>query len=130
MKGPGRNDSCPCGSTKKYKKCCVSVSRAQSSGQCETCQFEPATCRLVDGRFVPSIVLFGRIEDPSTHHGLVRRDVAFDSQEMAYEQATSDLDDVLESTRDDCDVHLLALCIAASGYQPVLDKKVALEMID
>jgi tetratricopeptide (TPR) repeat protein len=31
MKSPGRNDPCPCGSRKKYKKCCLSREQAQRS---------------------------------------------------------------------------------------------------
>ena len=31
MKKPGRNDPCPCGSGKKYKKCCLAKDRAQVS---------------------------------------------------------------------------------------------------
>jgi tetratricopeptide (TPR) repeat protein len=31
MEAPGRNDTCPCGSGKKYKKCCLKEAGAQSS---------------------------------------------------------------------------------------------------
>lgn len=31
----GRNDACPCGSGKKYKRCCLVVAEAQASQECE-----------------------------------------------------------------------------------------------
>ncbi|MBI3050027.1 MAG: SEC-C domain-containing protein [Acidobacteria bacterium] len=33
MAKPGRNDLCPCGSGRKYKKCCESKERSRASGR-------------------------------------------------------------------------------------------------
>jgi hypothetical protein len=33
MSKTGRNDLCPCGSGRKYKKCCEAKARTQSSGR-------------------------------------------------------------------------------------------------
>jgi hypothetical protein len=35
MSNIGRNDPCPCGSGKKYKKCCMSVHDVSVSGWCQ-----------------------------------------------------------------------------------------------
>lgn len=43
MKTIGRNDPCPCGSGKKYKKCCGAVSRVGDS------DFQYANIRRLDG---------------------------------------------------------------------------------
>ena len=32
MAGPGRNDPCPCGSGRKYKRCCLNAGRQTSFG--------------------------------------------------------------------------------------------------
>jgi len=40
--GVGRNDQCPCGSGKKYKKCCLSQDQAAASAANETRELEPA----------------------------------------------------------------------------------------
>lgn len=32
MTGPGRNDRCPCGSGKKFKKCCLTAHEAERDG--------------------------------------------------------------------------------------------------
>ena len=41
MSGPGRNDPCPCGSGKKYKKCCGAAAPAAAEprhcGECTAC---------------------------------------------------------------------------------------------
>lgn len=42
MSKPGRNDPCPCGSGKKYKKCCLAETFVQSGRE------ETARKRLVD----------------------------------------------------------------------------------
>ncbi|MBI2188779.1 MAG: SEC-C domain-containing protein [Acidobacteria bacterium] len=33
MAKPGRNDLCPCGSGRKYKKCCEAKERSQANGR-------------------------------------------------------------------------------------------------
>ena len=33
MAKPGRNDLCPCGSGRKFKKCCESKGRSQTNGR-------------------------------------------------------------------------------------------------
>ena len=32
MSGPGRNDPCPCGSGRKYKRCCLGAERKPTFG--------------------------------------------------------------------------------------------------
>ncbi|MBW2099144.1 MAG: SEC-C domain-containing protein [Deltaproteobacteria bacterium] len=32
MKKPGRNELCPCGSGKKYKKCCLDTGQSRHGG--------------------------------------------------------------------------------------------------
>ena len=40
--GPaGRNDPCPCGSGKKYKKCCLEKHQAEESKRLKELQFKP-----------------------------------------------------------------------------------------
>ena len=49
----GRNDPCPCGSGKKYKKCCLAKDQAASLTQ--TGVVEPPPSSVAPARLVPSI---------------------------------------------------------------------------
>src|SRR5437764_926556 len=49
----GRNDPCPCGSGKKYKKCCLGKEREASSR--ETAAIPPPSSSVAPPRPVPSL---------------------------------------------------------------------------
>jgi hypothetical protein len=45
---PGRNDACPCGSGRKYKRCCMAQAEGVEAGRARVRQIE---ARMVDGLF-------------------------------------------------------------------------------
>jgi hypothetical protein len=58
----GRNDSCPCGSGKKYKKCCLDkdAARIAATDNPEVEVYRPAALPLTGGGHVPAIACLGK----------------------------------------------------------------------
>ena len=70
----GRNDACPCGSGKKYKKCCLGSDwdDSNSSGHSGGDVVEPVTSKLRRTRLFASLPEDGLAElisDPGVQHG-------------------------------------------------------------
>lgn len=61
-KQSGRNDPCPCGSEKKYKKCCLSVNRDRCGS------YETAHQFMLDGNISSAETLFREILDSAPDH--------------------------------------------------------------
>lgn len=55
----GRNDSCPCGSGKKYKKCCLAIAQAQKVGDLSYRRYRDIEGQLVSRLFRHAAEVFG-----------------------------------------------------------------------
>jgi hypothetical protein len=91
----GRNDPCPCGSGKKYKKCCLNLSQGRQGHQNISLKyrFEPGSYGDI-GNFTPSIACLKQIsmDDWKCHFVLVKPTEVFDEEDGAVAIATKDLD--------------------------------------
>lgn len=90
----GRNDPCPCGSGKKYKRCCLG--KADSVAPVEKLsplfRFEPGSYGRL-GAFVPSIACLKQVrpDEWEYHFVIVRPETVHDEEESAVAEATRDL---------------------------------------
>ena len=93
-----RNDPCPCGSGKKYKKCCLNLSQGIQSHQDTSLKyrFEPGSYGDT-GNFTPSIACLKQIsaDEWKYHFVLVRPIEIFDEGDNAVAIAAKDLDNAL-----------------------------------
>ena len=118
----GRNDPCPCGSGRKYKKCCLPSDIVSSAAQRPQFRFESGSYGGA-ADFVPSIAcLRNRGSDEWQYHFvLVRPEEHFADEDEATKMAQLDLD-----TAFTChDLEGFAIAVAASlreaGYLRVDD---------
>ena len=74
MEKTGRNDTCPCGSGKKYKSCCLEKSQAAGSSLPGTRKF---TAKLISGKGAaektPDGKEHGQFGEVSGYHTLMER---------------------------------------------------------
>lgn len=89
---PGRNEPCPCGSGKKYKKCCLRKSK-EAGKLSPRFRFEPGSYGG-PGAFMPSIACLKQVrpDDWEYHFVLVRPEDFHEQEEAAVTEATRDLD--------------------------------------
>jgi hypothetical protein len=104
MTKPSRNDPCPCGSGKKYKKCCLTADAARVT-QLDAAVvdiFQPAAVRTGHYGFVPAIACLKEtdtVEDDKFLFTLVRASRPL-PRSRAIDEAIGDLDSVPDAADD------------------------------
>jgi hypothetical protein len=118
------NDPCPCGSGKKYKRCCASHSSAGVVQDKSSFRFEPGSYGG-RGSFAPSISCTKVTGAQShLHFVLVNADAVHEREEAAVEEATRDLDDAFSGGGDP---ERLALHLRDTGYLEVDEPRMAVD---
>lgn len=118
----GRNDPCPCGSGKKYKKCCASRTPDEPPARPPQFRFEPGSYGGPGG-FFPSIVCTKDAVDGSgVHFVLVKSNRVWEESDDAAEEATRDLDGAFAGGASASE--RVALHLRAAGYLVVDDPRI------
>ena len=95
MNRVGRNQPCPCGSGKKYKKCCLAMETGvPASGQrSPRFRFEHGSYGVPGGRYIPSALCHEQIAPGEwrEHFCLVNPMQCFDDEDAASACAEADL---------------------------------------
>jgi hypothetical protein len=118
-----RNDPCPCGSGKKYKKCCISKDTGDDKNKFkELYRFEPGSYGDV-GSFMPSLACLKQIrrDEWKYHFVLVKLESIYTQEDEATNEAEKDISDayvVKETGGTDAD---LAMSLKGKGYFNVND---------
>jgi len=120
----GRNEPCPCGSGKKFKKCCLAHSHIKQDGQSISpkFRFEPGSYGDI-GNYAPSIACQKHISKDNWeyHFVLVKPTEVFDEESDAVTIAAKDLDKAfIYKDQADSDV-ALAEYLKDQGYLSVSD---------
>ena len=128
----GRNDPCPCGSGKKYKKCCLRNAQQEEvvakRNISPKFRFEPGTYGAV-GSLVPSIACLKQIgpEEWDYHFVIVKPHEHHTEAEAAFTQAEKDLNMAfLQKAKSESDF-AVAEYLKANGYVSVTDFKIVKE---
>ena len=114
----GRNDPCPCGSGKKYKKCCISkVAGNDDDNLKELYRFEAGSYGDI-GSFVPSLACLKQIrkDEWKYHFVLVKPESVYAEEDAATNEAEKDISEayvVKEAGGTDAD---LAMSLKSKGY--------------
>jgi hypothetical protein len=115
----GRNDSCPCGSGKKYKKCCVSLEQKNSNDKDPGgFEFTPGSYGDV-GQYFPSIAC--KKQSGEYHFVLIRPDLDIDDEDEAVIVAENDLEVAFRSKENSGTDQTFALELKNKGYIKVDD---------
>jgi hypothetical protein len=120
----GRNDPCPCGSGKKYKKCCMKNLQENQSFS-PTFRFEAGSYGDTGG-FVPSAACLKQ-ESPNKwayHFVLVNHNKVYLQEDEASAQAVKDLDAAFLQKEKHGSYYALAEYLKAEGYVSVEGFKV------
>jgi SEC-C motif len=118
------NDPCPCGSGKKYKRCCAPRSPAGATQDKSSFRFEPGSYGG-RGSFAPSISCTKVTGAQShLHFVLVNADAVHEREDAAVEEATRDLDDAFSGGGDP---ERVALHLRDTGYLQVDDPRMAVD---
>jgi hypothetical protein len=118
----GRNDPCPCGSGKKYKKCCgstpASEAKASSPGNF---RFEPGSYGGPGGAFVPSILCQKRMSETEwrDHFVLANPTAPHHDHDSAVAAAETDLAEAFAAKQDGGTDADLAMSLKSKGYVTV-----------
>ena len=131
-----RNDPCPCGSGKKFKKCCYDKELHQSGPSSQEAESPPhgevpqppefqfkAGSFGMDGQHVSSIACLKKMENDQWDYFflLVRPNVFFKTGEEAETSALEDLDGSLEYQNDVGTDEAMAEYLQECGYVPAQD---------
>ena len=126
----GRNDPCPCGSGKKYKKCCgyASPSEAQPSSP-GLFRFEPGSYGGPGGAFVPSILCQKRMSETEwrDHFVLANPMAPHHDHDSAVAAAETDLAEAFAVKQDGGTDADLAMSLKSKGYVNVTGFKIIKE---
>ncbi len=119
----GRNDPCPCGSGKKYKKCCIN--KPDSDNQFEKpkvgFRFEAGSYGDI-GDFMPSVACLKQQQNDWIHHFvLVKLDQKYELEDEASIQATKDLDSAFKIKYQSGSEEKMATYLKDIGYIKVDD---------
>ena len=131
----GRNDPCPCGSGKKYKRCC-SLSSAgpphvPTPPVVGNFRFEAGSYGGPGAAYAPSIMCYRReVTDRwVTHFCLARADCPTESPDEAVEVATSDLRRAFANGAGGSEPEAVALSLRAAGYMTVSGYRLAVDPV-
>ena len=127
----GRNDPCPCGSGKKFKKCCISLSDNVSTEQSRAkprYRFEAGTYGD-EGKFLPSIACIKMVgKEEAYHFMLVKPDKTYEEEDQALTEATKDIDQAFTMFKtSDMSEQQLAAELKDRGYVKVDDFNIVKE---
>jgi hypothetical protein len=118
----GRNDPCPCGSGKKYKRCCLGKGEtaAPEKRLSPRFRFEPGSYGGPSA-FMPSIACLKQVrpDDWKYHFVLVRPEDLHTEEDPAVAEATRDLNTAFAS-RSQGDI-AIAQSLKDAGYVSVED---------
>lgn len=120
----GRNEPCPCGSGKKYKKCCLRKEReaptptSEASGQF---RFEPGSYGEADKGFAPAALCWWLTtsDEWAPHFVLANPQIAYDSQDEAADQAVRHLDMAFAEGARTGEAETAAMMLNSLGYMKV-----------
>jgi len=117
----GRNRLCPCGSGKKYKKCCMAKRQAPAeSPVAGKFKFEPGTYGVPE-RCMPSIACLKRSPSGWDYHFvLVKADDPM-SEDQALSVATADLEEAFSKKNESGSDESRAMFLKDRGYLSVDD---------
>jgi len=122
-KGIGRNDPCPCGSGKKYKKCCFGKEGHDAKVEVKSkYRFEAGSYGEI-GNFMPSIACLKLTQngDWIYHFVLVNPNQVIPDEDQAVMQANDDLSVAFESKNKNGTDAALAMELKNKGYISVND---------
>lgn len=125
----GRNDSCPCGSGKKYKRCCEKKEdevkqRELSSGRF---RYEPGSYGGPSRGYMPSIICYKETgaESWTEHFCLVKSDVTLVEEDSATAIAEEHLAAASRAQAEvEGDPRNFALWLRHEGYRSVSDFRI------
>ena len=123
----GRNDPCPCGSGKKYKKCCISKAGKNDDDRTkELYRFEPGSYGDA-GSFMPSLACLKQIikDEWKYHFVLIKPESIYAEEDNATNEAEKDISEsyvVKEHGGTDAD---LAMSLKSKGYLNVDNYNIA-----
>lgn len=123
----GRNDPCPCGSGKKYKKCCIDKPNNFERSTKPNGGFRFKSGSYGDtGNFMPSIAcLKQERENEWIHHFvLVQPEEGYELEDDASAQAQEDLDTAFKLKFETNSEEKFALSLKSKGYVNVNDFKI------
>ncbi len=112
----GRNDPCPCGSGKKYKKCCLGEQQSADTAESDF-RFEAGAYRDSNG-FVPSIACLGQMPDGKWNglFMLINPKQCVPGEEMALRISSGDLDQAFELKDQGGSDDDVAMALKQRGY--------------
>jgi hypothetical protein len=118
----GRNDPCPCGSGKKYKKCCLRRERATVPPAGGDFRFEPGSYGGPDIGFAPSIVCYKRVGTGWVDHFVLANPGEAQAEEgMAESLAAGHLEIAFAEKHRGGSDEAVALKLRSLGYVAVDD---------
>ena len=112
----GRNDPCPCGSGKKYKKCCLGNSRNEVPLP-QKFRFESGSYGDV-GAFLPSIACLKLVkpDEWDYHFVLVKAEKVHSEEDEASSEAEKDLERAFDQKNRTSSDYAVAEHLGAQGY--------------
>lgn len=122
-KGIGRNDLCPCGSGKKYKKCCLDNADQDTTSEFQSkYRFESGSYGDV-GSFMPSIACLKLMQSGEWiyHFVLVNPNQVLPEEDQAVIQAGEDLSVAFELKNERGMDAAVAMDLTSKGYVSVDD---------
>ena len=126
----GRNDPCPCGSGKKYKKCCANTQPAASEPSSPgKFRFEPGSYGGPGGAYEPSILCQKRVSETEwrDHFVLANPQSRHADQESAVAVAEADLGEAFATKENGGTDADLAMSLKSKGYLSVTGFRVIRE---
>lgn len=134
MEKTGRNDPCPCGSGKKYKRCCGAKASIIPASDLRRgfFRYEPGSYGGLDA-FAPSILCYEEVEHDTwkEHFCLVKPGIALETEAAAAKMAAHDLDQARSAGVDTGGARAFAIALRACGYKKLDDfKLVAQDLLE
>ncbi len=121
----GRNDPCPCGSGKKYKKCCLVTTLGEDAPSRPSSQFrfEHGSYGGPGRQYMPSAICYEQIalDKWRDHFCLVNPTQFFDTEDEASAQAEADLNDAAAAKSSHGSDAGFAISLKDKGYIKVED---------
>jgi len=125
----GRNDPCPCGSGKKYKKCCMHSSEQEPQPRpSPRFRFEPGSYGG-SGTFVPSLACLEQTAPDRWEYYFVLVDPSrvYAAEELAVSQAEKDLEAAFIQKEQSGSDYVVGEYLRDKGYMSVTDFKIVKE---
>jgi len=120
-----RNDPCPCGSGRKFKKCCLFKPPGPGDRTTGGVRFEPGSYGGPDG-YVPSLACFSESSSGEKNYRFVMAKPSYvvDSQSEAVAQATADFSEACRVDDATGSIEALGRQLSGRGYIVVENFKV------